>query len=287
MPSPITNKVIAGTSGLDGPAKGLQRVVNGFWKVARPLQSLVNGTWLGHAIHPILTDVVVGAWTVTLLFDIVGIFVPSAGLGPAAEIALWLGVLAGLGSIATGLTDWKDGYGEELRLGLVHALIMTTTTVLYIVSGLIRLGAVDSDAARVIAIVGYVLVTGGSYLGGEMAMAFGSMVDHNAFRSGVRQFTGIGALATFKEGINYIELEDKPLLVVRRGDVITAIGAVCSHAGGPLQDGQLMGNEVECPWHGSRFRVDDGSVRRGPATYPQPLYEVRLSGGQVEVRSRD
>ncbi len=287
MPSPITTKVIHGSAGLDGVAKSIARALTAFWNFARPLQSLMNGTWLGHAIHPILTDVVVGAWTITLLFDVVGFFVPSAGLGPAAEIALWLGVLTGLGAIATGATDWKDGYGEELRLGFVHALIMTATTLIYVVSGLIRLGAVDSDGARIVAIVGYVVLTAGSYLGGEMAMAFGSMVDHNAFRGDVREFTTIGTLTGLKEGINFVQLADKPVLVVRKGDRISAVGAVCSHAGGPLQDGELLGDEVECPWHGSRFRVTDGSVRRGPATYPQPHYEVRLSGGQVEIRSRD
>ena len=67
---------------------------------------------------------------------------------------------------------------------------------------------------------------------------------------------------------------------------MNAIGAVCSHAGGPLHKGRLLGDEVECPWHGSRFCLTDGSVRRGPATYPQPAYEVQVSGGQVEVRSR-
>ena len=75
------------------------------------------------------------------------------------------------------------------------------------------------------------------------------------------------------------------MLLVRREGEIYAIGEVCSHLGGPLAEGELQGDVIQCPWHGSRFCVRDGSVVDGPATHPQPVFETRLNGGRIEVRA--
>jgi nitrite reductase/ring-hydroxylating ferredoxin subunit len=137
-----------------------------------------------------------------------------------------------------------------------------------------------------VAIAGFILVTAGGYLGGEMTFGFGSMVNHNAFSEELGKFALVGPLAELKQGLNRASAKGRPILLVRSGDDVVAIGAVCSHAGGPLDEGELHGDEVTCPWHGSKFRITDGQVRRGPATFPQPDYEVRVSDAGVEVRSR-
>ena len=60
---------------------------------------------------------------------------------------------------------------------------------------------------------------------------------------------------------------------------------MCAHAGGPLDKGTLVDGCVECPWHGSRFRLADGHVARGPAVYDQPVFEVRAKEeGGLEAR---
>jgi nitrite reductase/ring-hydroxylating ferredoxin subunit/uncharacterized membrane protein len=230
---------------------------------------------------------VIGAWTVVLAFDLIGFASPNAGLSTAAMLALWLGVLAAIGAILTGLTDFKDTFGVERRIGFLHAMVMTITTIAYLASGLMRLaGPADSAAARVVAIAGFILVSAGGYLGGEMTFAFGSAVDHNAFSEGLGKYTAVGPLTGLSQGLNQVVVQGRPILIVRMADQVHAIGALCSHAGGPLNEGELTGNEVTCPWHGSRFQVTDGEVRRGPATFPQPAYEIRVTGGEVEVRSR-
>jgi nitrite reductase/ring-hydroxylating ferredoxin subunit len=77
------------------------------------------------------------------------------------------------------------------------------------------------------------------------------------------------------------------VLVYRRSGVVHALADRCSHAGGPLHEGEVDGNLcVTCPWHGSSFRLADGSVVRGPATAPQPAFDARVSEGHVEVRLR-
>ena len=70
-------------------------------------------------------------------------------------------------------------------------------------------------------------------------------------------------------------------LLVRRDGILCAIANVCTHAGGPLNEGSLDGRVVTCPWHGSRFRIDTGQVLRGPATFPQPTFTVREGNGAV------
>jgi 3-phenylpropionate/trans-cinnamate dioxygenase ferredoxin subunit len=64
---------------------------------------------------------------------------------------------------------------------------------------------------------------------------------------------------------------------------VHAISDICSHEDIELSDGDLDGREVECPAHGSRFCVDDGSVSGVPARFPVPVYPVRVEDGQVYV----
>ena len=65
-----------------------------------------------------------------------------------------------------------------------------------------------------------------------------------------------------------------------------AIGNVCTHVGGPLDEGTLEGYEVECPWHGSKFDVRTGEVTSPPASEPEPTYEVKLEGSNILVRKQ-
>ena len=63
-----------------------------------------------------------------------------------------------------------------------------------------------------------------------------------------------------------------------------AIGNVCTHVGGPLDEGTLEGYEVECPWHGSKFDVRTGEPTKPPARQSVPTYEVKLEGNNILVR---
>ena len=75
-----------------------------------------------------------------------------------------------------------------------------------------------------------------------------------------------------------------PILLVRRGDRLFAMAETCSHFSGPLSEGKLEGDTVVCPYHFSRFALEDGRVIDGPAVHPQPCLEVRTRNGQIEVR---
>jgi nitrite reductase/ring-hydroxylating ferredoxin subunit len=95
----------------------------------------------------------------------------------------------------------------------------------------------------------------------------------------------VAALADVPENQPVRVMADRtPVLLVRRGTTIRAIAETCSHLSGPLAEGRLDGNTIQCPWHGSTFCIDDGSVVRGPATHPQPVYEARVRDGGIEIR---
>ena len=64
-----------------------------------------------------------------------------------------------------------------------------------------------------------------------------------------------------------------------------ALSATCPHRGAPMDEGRIVDGCIECPWHGSRFRVPDGALVRGPAASPLPRFDVREHDGAIEVRA--
>jgi nitrite reductase/ring-hydroxylating ferredoxin subunit len=81
-------------------------------------------------------------------------------------------------------------------------------------------------------------------------------------------------------------LDGEPLAAAHGDDGPVALFDRCSHLGGPLHEGVLVDGCVRCPWHGSTFRMEDGAVVRGPATAPQPAYELRVDGEHIQARTR-
>lgn len=87
-----------------------------------------------------------------------------------------------------------------------------------------------------------------------------------------------------------VTLDGTDLLLLRSGERVMVVANRCTHQGAPLHKGvlKLAGSmpTVQCPVHGSVFRVGDGSVLRGPATEPLPAYDARIDGDKVEIRPR-
>ncbi len=75
------------------------------------------------------------------------------------------------------------------------------------------------------------------------------------------------------------------VLLVKRGERIFAITETCPHLGGPLSEGKLVGDAIQCPWHNSELALEDGHVVNGPTTFPARCFDVRVREGQIEVRA--
>jgi len=276
---------------LDGPAEVVQGWVLKLYELlgapGATLKSLAHGTKpVGHPLHPALTAVPLGALTVMVLADCLAIFtraIPSE-IGP---FALIVGILGMLAAAATGYTDYTGTFGKERRYATIHGATMTILLVVMIVSLALRYGhsATLFFDGVLLSTIAYLVMLWGAYLGGHLSFGFGTMVNHNAFVEGVTDWTAVGGVKQFTEGKPVrVQAGDMAVMVVRLGGRLNAIGATCSHAGGPLDEGKLEGDMVTCPWHGSRFCVSDGRVEGGPATFDQPAFLVREDDGKVEVK---
>ena len=251
----------------------------------RPVKDFLNGTWLGHPVHPVATDIPIGSLLVTVVLDI-------AGQVAAADIALVATILFMLAAAVTGAADYTDTDETARVRATTHATLMVVALLLLLVSiGIRATGPTDRTIPIALSIIAFLIVTAGAYIGGDVVYVLGNMVSRHAFRGAgtkwIKLDTGdVTDLATLPEatptkakaGIN-------DLVLVRLDGTIHAVHAVCAHAGGPLAQGTVVDGCIQCPWHGSRFRMSDGHVRRGPAVYDQPSYEIRgAEGGGYEVR---
>jgi nitrite reductase/ring-hydroxylating ferredoxin subunit/uncharacterized membrane protein len=269
--------------GLDAAADRVAGLVNRAYDAAgtvrRPLKDALNGTWLGHALHPVLTDVPIGAWTAALAMDLLG---ERRG----AKIAVGVGLLGAVGAAATGLTDWTDTYGKPRRLGVVHAALNATATLLYGASWLARGKA--GGSGFVLSAIGYGVVSLSALYGGMMSLDLQIGVNHAHATEPPAEETDVAALSDVPDGgMKRVDARGYPVLLVRGGERVDAIGAICAHQGGPLEEGTLVDGAVTCPWHGSTFCVRDGSIVNGPTTYPQPAFSVRVIDGRVRITATD
>ena len=250
--------------------------------------NILHGTWLGHPFHVILTDVPLGCWTAAAVLDALEMKSGKRAMGQGADTAIAAGLVGAAGAALTGLADWsKIGGGEPRRIGLMHGILNATATACYITSLCFRRSGARGTG-RQFALLGLIISGVSAYLGGHLVYKKRIGVDHTADYSPPDDFVPVLAEAELPENqLRRVNANRMPVLLVRRGGRIYAIAETCSHLGGPLSEGQLEDTSVRCPWHGSCFSLEDGRVLEGPSVHAQPVLEVRLRDGQIEVRRSD
>lgn len=267
---------------LDGPGKAVGKAVRGRLEPG-PVKDGLSGTWLGHALHPILTDVVIGSFVSASVLDMLG----GDGDGAAAQRLLAVGLAAYGPTALTGVSDWADTEAADprvRRVGLVHAASNAAAASLYTASLLSRRRG-SHGRGKLLALAGGAVLGAAGYLGGHLTLVRGVGPNQTAFDPGPGDWTEApdsGDLAPGRP--RRVVVDDTPVLLVRHSDGLHALHDRCSHRGCSLSDGEISGESVTCPCHGSRFDLRDGSVQRGPASSPQPAYEVRERDGRVEIR---
>ncbi|MDQ2908294.1 MAG: Rieske 2Fe-2S domain-containing protein [Candidatus Eremiobacteraeota bacterium] len=250
-----------------------------------PLKDVLHGTPLNHPLHPALTDIPIGAWSLAAIFDAAEI-VGRAEFRPAADLAIGVGLGGALLAVATGLAEWSDTIGEPKRLGTWHALLNTLGASAYIASLTLRAQR-KRGAAIATAFGGYGIVAFAAYLGGELAFGLHIGAKHAAppiFPPS--DFKSVLADAELPpDSHRRIDFSGIPILISRdAGGVLHAVSAVCTHRGGPLEEGEFADGYVRCPWHGGRFKLADGAVVEGPPVFPLAHLETRVRTGHIEVR---
>jgi nitrite reductase/ring-hydroxylating ferredoxin subunit/uncharacterized membrane protein len=246
------------------------------------LKDALSGTWLGHSLHPVLTDLPIGTWTSAALLDLLG----GEESARAAELLVGLGILSSLPTAASGFSDWADTQEGERRVGLIHAI--SNTAALGLLSGSYAARRRGNRRAGVLlGLAGTGIATFGAYLGGHLTMGLGVGANQTAFEDGITEWTAVADAGAAIEGEpTKVVHNATQLVLVKRGPRLYCLSSRCSHLGGPLDEGSVSGRAITCPWHDSTFDLDDGSVIRGPARCPQPAYEAREREGKIEVRLR-
>jgi nitrite reductase/ring-hydroxylating ferredoxin subunit len=167
---------------------------------------------------------------------------------------------------------------------VVHALGNVTALTLFTLSWAMRRRG-RRGVGNLLSLAGAGAATASAYLGGHLVYrqvvgpsravdgpitAWTAVLDSEALIEGTPKRVAVGTVQ---------------VMLHRSGERIYALANRCSHRGGPLHKGQVDGATVTCPWHLSTFSLEDGSILRGPATAPQPVYEVRECEGKIEIRT--
>ena len=158
---------------LDSPARAIGRRVRELIPDGPPKDAL-SGRWLGHPVHPVLTDISIGTWTSSLLLDWIG----GSGSRSAADRLLVAGVLAAGATVVTGWSDWADaeaGNAAVRRSGLVHAATNATATALMLSSYVARKRGARARG-KLLSLAGSAALGVGGWLGGHLSYTLGAGV---------------------------------------------------------------------------------------------------------------
>lgn len=264
---------------------GLHEAILDGGEPAREAADLLHGTWLGHPLHPLLTDVTIGSWMLGALFDVFALFSGAKSARQAADRLTAIGTTSAFATALSGMTDFSGISQGAVRHGMLHGVINSVATLSYVISGRARRGG-HRGLGMLFSLTGLGLATFGAWLGGDLVFRQRVGVNHAERPTGPDDWTSALADADLAEGDSVkIEVDGSPVLLYRHDGTVNAVHPVCSHAGGPLEDGDFAGSCVTCPWHDSVFDTRDGSVVHGPATFPIPTYRARIVDGQIEIRA--
>jgi nitrite reductase/ring-hydroxylating ferredoxin subunit/uncharacterized membrane protein len=281
-----TLRRMAENPAIDRVAEPLSQAVRGVYEAAGPVgqqaKNALHGTWLGHPLHPVFTDLPIGAWTTALALDAASN--GDAGMRRAATFAMGVGLAGALGAAVTGLTDWSETNGQSRRSGLIHGLLNITATALFATAFALRKN--DShEGGRTCAWTGYAVALGAAYLGGDLVYGQRIGVTH-ADAELPEEFTPtVASAALDDDSMIHVHAGTADVLLARQHGRVCALVHACSHLGGPLSEGTLKNGSVVCPWHGSEFALEDGRVLNGPATQNQPCLVARERDRQIEVKA--
>lgn len=252
--------------------------------IAQKTRNFLNGTWLGEPLHVVLTDLPIGAWTLAMFFDGIDVIRGRREFAQAADASIGIGLLAAAGAAVTGLADWSDVNPPARKMGLVHGLLNIGATAMFTISLWLRKKK-QRSGGRIAAAVGYSLISYSAHLGGKMVYEHRVGVDRTDGQVFPEDFVAVLAASELTDGKPTRAMHNGvPILLVRRGERLYALAETCSHFSGPLSEGKLVGDSIECPYHASRFALEDGRVINGPAVHLQRCLDVRSREGKIEVR---
>lgn len=279
----VLKSLASSASWLDAPAETIRTALSPLLgeDAPRSMKDALYGVWLGHPLHPLMTDISIGGWTMSMICDVLG-------QEEAADTTLMIGTISGVGTALTGAAQWFDTTNEEAprRMGALHAMLNGTALGFYTAACILREN--DARAAGIAtAWTGHILSTTSAWIGGHLSYELGIGVNRDTVRFGVEEWADAIAVDDLSDGKPHrVEIDEVPVMILKDGDEMLATSPVCAHLAGPLDEGEIENGCVTCPWHGSVYNLHTGEVVHGPATGPIRVYDTRIEGDTVQVRAR-
>lgn len=286
----IVDEAIQSAPILDEPSKTVRKAVTsvtGSSKLMRQIADLLHGTWLGHPLHAVLVETTIGAWTSGAMLDVAAAVTGSEDFETAADAVTTIGTASAVATALTGLNDYSRIKNDAARSGMVHGMLNSAALMSYAFSLVARKKG-NRSMGLALSLTGLGIATLSAWIGGDMVYRHKVGVNHAVPPKDLDDWTPVMANSELLEmQAKRVEINDTPLLLYRRYGHVYVIGAVCSHAGGPLDEGTFEEYCVTCPWHDSVFDLRDGSVVHGPATMQEPVFDCRVNdAGMIEIRTR-
>lgn len=251
-----------------------------------------------HPIHPMLVAFPIGLFITSFAFDLIAFYANLPGLA----VAGWYCAVAGLfGGAAAAIAGATDLFGvvppksSARTRGWTHAILNTLVMALFIASVVYRNGpGMPNSISLILSGVGVVILLYSGWLGATLVYRNQIGVDHRYANAGkwkevtlTRWDQPVCAADDLADGqLLLVDVEGTRVVVGRCPEGIMAFSDRCTHKGGPLSDGALVGCTVQCPWHGSQFDVHTGRVVNGPADEKIETFAAEVRGGQVYVLPR-
>jgi uncharacterized membrane protein/nitrite reductase/ring-hydroxylating ferredoxin subunit len=254
----------------------------------------------GHPIHPMLVGFPIALWVAGFIFDLIGARGLNSGLWAAGFYSVIAGCIMAVLAAAAGVIDWLYTVPPESSAknrGLLHGGLNSLALLLFIYVAY-RLGspsAVPDSATLLLMAIGVVIVAISGWMGGTLVYRNQIGIERRYASAGELKTRTIASWS--KPVCNQSELGDGQMLLAivstervvvgRCSEGLFAFSDHCTHKGGPLSDGALVGCTVQCPWHGSQFDIRTGRVVAGPAQEKIGVYAVEVRNGEVYVQPPD
>ena len=252
-----------------------------------------------HPIHPMLIVFPLGLFIGSWIFDLIGKVSNNELLWAASFYCAIRGIIGAFLAAVPGVIDLFSVVpprSSGKKRGLVHGGLNTLVLIGFIIIVVRRYSAIAEPGRFELGLMTVCIVLLGisGWLGGTLSYRNQIGVDHRYANAG--QWKERELESWSRPACNQGELSEGQMMLVRVGDERVVIGRCaegmvafedhCTHKGGSLADGALVGCTVQCPWHGSQFDTHSGRVVAGPAKNKFEVYETETRAGEVYVKPK-
>lgn len=258
-----------------------------------------KASFRGHPIHPALIPFPFAFLYGGFGFDLLGRMAERPAWWTTGGYLALLGIVTALVAAIPGFVDYFSTVPPQSsgkQRATKHMLVNLGAVVLFAVAWLLRgdAGAMPSTTILVLEGIGLACLTVGGWMGGVLVSRNQISVDHRYARAGkwkeerIRPSSGQPIVVAKADELEVdqmklLHLDGRRIVLARTEQGYVAFSDRCTHKGGSLAGGVVIGGVVQCPWHGSQFECRSGSVKAGPAEEPITAYRVSEAGGEVRL----